>query len=60
MDMESWLFYFDEENNFYYVDFVIFSVNLNDIVVIWDDGEVVLWEQVFDLLVDIIYEIDFN
>lgn len=44
MDMESWLFYFDEENNFYYVDFVIFSVNLNDIVVIWDDGEVVLWE----------------
>ena len=60
MDSESWSLYADEENNLYYVDFATLSVNLNDIVVTRDDGEVVLREQVFDLPVDTIYEIDFN
>jgi hypothetical protein len=60
MDTESWSLYADEENNLYYVDFATLSVNLNDIVVTRDDGEVVLREQVFDLPVDTIYEIDFN
>ncbi len=60
MDTESWSLYSDEENNLYYVDFATLSVNLNDIVVTRDDGEVVLREQVFDLPVDTIYEIDFN
>ena len=60
MDTESWSLYADEENNLYYVDFATLSVNLNDIVVTRDDGEVVLREQVLDLPVDTIYEIDFN
>ncbi len=60
MDTESWSLYADEENNLYYVDFATLSVNLNDIVVTRDDGEVVLRDQVFDLPVDTIYEIDFN
>ncbi|MCI4647602.1 hypothetical protein, partial [Phaeodactylibacter sp.] len=60
MDTESWSLYSDEENNLYYVDFATLSVNLNDIVVTRDDGEVVLREQVLDLPVDTIYEIDFN
>jgi hypothetical protein len=60
MDTESWSLYADEENNLYYVDFATLSVNLNDIVVTRDNGEVVLRDQVFDLPVDTIYEIDFN
>lgn len=60
MDTEHWSLYADEENNLYYVDFATLSVNLNDIVVTRDDGEVVLREQVLDLPVDTIYEIDFN
>lgn len=60
MDNDNWSLYADEENKLYYVDFATLSVNLNDIVVTREDGEVVLRDEVFDLPVDTIYEIDFK
>jgi hypothetical protein len=56
----NWSVYADEENKLYYVDFESLSININDIVVKRQDGEVVLQEEVFDLPVNTIYEIDFN
>ncbi len=60
MDNEDWSLYADEENQLYYVDFATLSVNLNDVVVTRNDGEVVLRDDLFGLPVDTIYEIDFS
>ena len=60
MDSENWALYADEENNLYYIDFESMSMNLSDIIVRDQKGEVVLREDVFDLPVNTIYEIDFN
>lgn len=56
----NWSVYADEENKLYYVDFESLSINISDIVVKRQDGEIVLQEEVFDLPVNTIYEIDFN
>ncbi len=57
---DSWAIYADEENNVYYVDFENLSVNLSNIQVRRQDGEVVFRDDVFELPVNTIYEIDFN
>jgi uncharacterized protein YacL (UPF0231 family) len=60
LDDNNWSLYADEENKLYYIDFESLSMNLSDIVVKRDNGEVILREDVFELPVDTIYEIDFN
>ena len=60
IENEEWSLYADEENQLYYVDFATLSVNLNDIIVTRQDGEVVLRDDLFNLPVDTIYEIDFS
>lgn len=60
LNNDSWAIYADEENKVYYIDFENLSVNLSNIQVRRQDGEVVLREDVFELPVNTIYEIDFN
>ncbi len=52
--------YADAENRVYYIDFENLSMNLSDIVVRRQDGEIVLKEDVFELPVNTIFEIDFS
>lgn len=60
LNNDNWAFYADEENKVYYIDFESLSVNLSDIVVRRQGGEVVFREDVFELPVNTIYEIDFS
>lgn len=60
IENDEWSLFADEENQLYYVDFATLSVNLNDIIVTRQDGEVVLRDDLFNLPVDTIYEIDFS
>lgn len=55
---ESWSFFADEESNVFYIDFETLKVNLSEVVVNNQNGEVVLKEDVFDLPVNTIYELD--
>ena len=57
---EDWSLFADEENRVYYIDFESLTVNLSDIIVKNENGEVVLKEDVFDLPVNTIYEIDYS
>ncbi len=57
---ENWSFYIDEENQLYFIDFETINVNLSDIIVKSDEGEILLREDVFELPVNTIYEIDFS
>lgn len=57
---EDWTVYADEENNVFYIDFENLTVNLNDIVVRDEQGNIVLREEVFDLPVNTIYELDLS
>ncbi len=56
----DWTLYADEENKLYYIDFEMLNVNLSDIVVKNQAGEVLLQDNVFDLPVNTIYELDFS
>jgi hypothetical protein len=57
---DSGAVYVDEEQKLYFIDFESLSINLSEIIVKRQSGEVVLKEDVFDLPVNTIYEIDFN
>jgi Domain of unknown function (DUF3244) len=57
---EDWTFYLDQESKMYYIDFEAISVNLSDIKVIDEQGEVVISDKLWDLPVNTIYELDFN
>ena len=57
---ENWSFYADEENRLYYIDFQNLKVNLSEIIIRNEMGEVLLKDDVFDLPVNTIYELDFN
>lgn len=57
---DTWSFFIDEESSTYYIDFENLKVNLSDIVVKNNNGEVVLKDDVFDLPVNTIYELDFS
>jgi len=50
--------YSDDENHTYFIDFEKISVNLSDIVVLNDAGEIIFKEEVYDLPVNSIYELD--
>ncbi len=58
MEGEDWTFYMDEANQIYYIDFETIKVNLNDIQVKNEIGEVVMKDNVWDLPVNTIYELD--
>jgi hypothetical protein len=55
---DGWTFYLDEENKVYYIDFETINVNLSDIKVINEAGEVVLNDTLWNLPVNTIYELD--
>lgn len=57
---DEWAFYLDEENKVYYIDFESISVNLNDIKVVDQDGNVVKSDKLWDLPVNTIYELNIN
>lgn len=57
-DTKSWTVYLDEENQVYYIDFEALQVNISDVVVKNDQGNVVMKDDVFDLPVNTIYELD--
>lgn len=57
---ENWALYADEENQVYYIDFESLKVNLSDIVVKDENGQVLLKDDVFELPVNTIYELDFS
>ena len=50
--------YSDDENQTYFIDFEKISVNLSDIVVKNEAGEIIFKEDVYDLPVNSIYELD--
>ena len=58
MGEEHWTFYLDQEKKVYYIDFESINVNLSDIKVINEQGEVVLNDKLWDLPVNTIYELD--
>ena len=60
VDHENWSVYADEENRIYYIDFETLNVNLSDIVVKNEKGEIVWKDDVFELPVNTIYELDFS
>lgn len=55
---EEFSFFKDETSNFYYIDFESIDVNLNEIMVKDEQGNVLLEETVNNLPVDTIYELD--
>ena len=55
---DNWSFFLDEESKPYYIDFETINVNLSEIVVFDNDGEIVKREDVSDLPVNSIYELD--
>jgi len=57
---DDWSFFLDEENKLCFIDFETLKVNLSDIIVKNQNGEVVYEDEVFDLPVNTIYEIDFS
>lgn len=57
---QDWTIFHDEENNFYYIDFETFKVNISDIVIKDQANKIVFEEDVFDLPVNTIYELDMN
>ena len=60
LQQEDWTIYADETNRVYYIDFESLRVNISDVVVKNNAGEVVFKEKVFDLPVNTIYELDLS
>lgn len=56
----DWGIFEDEENELLYIDFETLNVNLSDISVKDQAGEVVFKEDVFELPVNTIYELDLS
>lgn len=58
--VDDWSIYTDQENKTIYIDFEHISVNLSDIVVKDEQGQVVMKDEVFELPVNTIYEVDYQ
>jgi len=54
---EDWSFFHDAEHNTFYIDFETVDVNLSDLKVINEEGEVVLQENLQTLPVNTIFEL---
>lgn len=57
---DEWTFYLDKENKVYYIDFESINVNLNDIRVFDQAGELVKSDKLWDLPVNTIYELNIS
>jgi len=57
---DEWAFYFDNENKVYYIDFESINVNLSDIKLFNQAGEMVKSDKLWDLPVNTIYELDIH
>lgn len=55
---EEWSFFFDAENEIYYIDFEAISLNLTTVKVVSKTGEAVISDNVADLPVNTIYELN--
>ena len=60
LDGDNWTFYLDADSKVYYIDFETISVNLSDIKVVNETGDVVKKDNLWDLPVNTIYELDFT
>lgn len=60
LDNADWSFYADEDNRTFYVDFEKINVNLSDIIIKNDKGEIIFKDDVIDLPVNAIYELNFE
>lgn len=60
IDGDNWTFYLDTESKVYYIDFETISVNLSDLKVVNESGEVVKKDNLWNLPVNTIYELDFT
>ena len=55
---EEWSFFYDAENEIYYIDFETISLNLTKVKVVANNGNAVIADNVADLPVNTIYELD--
>ncbi|MEZ4953447.1 MAG: hypothetical protein R2825_07715 [Saprospiraceae bacterium] len=60
IDGDEWTFYLDSESKVYYIDFETISVNLSDVKVKNEAGDIVMKDELWDLPVNTIYELDFT
>lgn len=54
----EWSFFYDAENEIYYIDFETISLNLTKVKVVAKDGKAIISDDVVDLPVNTIYELD--
>ncbi|MFN7117943.1 MAG: hypothetical protein ACK4TA_14170 [Saprospiraceae bacterium] len=57
---DDWTIFADAENKLYYIDFETLKVNVSDVLVRNEKGELVWKDHVFNLPVNTIYELDFS
>lgn len=60
LSLNDWSIYADAESSTYFIDFEQLAVNVNEVLVIDQTGNVVWQEEVYDLPVNSIYELDFS
>jgi hypothetical protein len=60
LDNAEWSFYADEDNRTFYVDFEKINVNLSDVIIKNENGEIVFKDDVTGLPVNAIYELNFE
>ena len=60
LDNADWSFYADEDNRTFYVDFEKINVNLSDVIIKNNSGEIVFKDDVMELPVNAIYELNFD
>ena len=57
---EDWTLFSDEEHKLFYIDFETLKVNVSDVLVKNEQGDLVWKDNVFNLPVNTIYELDFS
>jgi len=55
---DEWSFFYDAENEIYYIDFETISLNLTKVKVVGTDGNSIIADNVADLPVNTIYELN--
>ncbi|MFK7771476.1 MAG: hypothetical protein AB8F94_05020 [Saprospiraceae bacterium] len=60
LDNADWSFYADDDNRTFYVDFEKINVNLSDVIIKNEIGEIVFKDDVVELPVNAIYELNFE
>lgn len=60
LDNADWSFYADDDDRTFYVDFEKINVNLSDVVIKNESGEIVFKDDVMELPVNAIYELNFE